>query len=423
MHVLYPADPAGARPVVQHHGEVSAAPTSTYHQGTGGRLYHHTAAAIPSDAVHRVVKCGHPTGSVITTKPYAIVNAIPAQPSDMGYRSIALPQKPAVSGGGHNNMVQVVTSAGQAVQQLIPDNLAQQSGYRIPVTSASGGSSLPPPPSYSTYIAGKKSNPEKVSEEEVQSIQKKIGDAFTQSSEDMLLSAFEEALKKFQNNEKAYKRNLANGSVTTPSTSSTKTHGTSSTKTQVAVPKPLPESIRVMPTASQGHHPQQQQHHHHQYLQVAAAPPNIPAPQQQQQQLLFQQIPAGEYYTIPAVSGGNQVRVAGLYYPNIDQSEPHKVIMAAKKVASPTKPQTSLLQRVIMQERPRLAGQVGVTSQPQQLTTKGTYPVHQRTTTTTTGSAGTRHSNKMKCAWCGGGAIYLCSGCQAEWYCGNECQV
>lgn len=305
-------------------------------------------------------------------------------------------------------MMQVVPSSGQAVQR---ENLTQHSGYGVPVTTTS---SLPPPPSYSTYIAGKKTNSEKVSEEDVQSIQKKIGDAFTQSSEEMLLSAFEEALKKFQDNDKAYKRSsVGGGSELAP--------GTSGTKTQAAVPKPLPESIRIMPTTSQSQ--QQKQHHYHPYLQVAATPPNMSAPQQQQQ-LLLQQIP-GDYanlYTIPAVSGaGNQVRVAGLYYPNMDQSEPHKVIMASKKVASPTKPQT-LLQRVIVPDRPRLSGHhQGVSSRPQQQVTKGTHPAQR--TTTTTGSSGTRHSNKMKCAWCGGGAIYLCSGCQAEWYCGNECQV
>lgn len=432
MRVLYSVEPA-PRQVMHHRGEAS--PKSTIHHGTGTRLYH--AAPVHSDLAQQVGKISHhPPGTVVTTKPYAFVNAIPTQSSDGGYRTIALPQKPLSAaggvGGGHagHHVVQVVPTAGQAMQQLVPENPSQQSGYMIPVTSSGPGSSSlpPPPPSYSTYISEKKTNKEKVSEQDVRSIQKKIGDAFTQSSEVMLVSAFEEAWKKFQDNGKVYNESsqeASNGLEVVPGTSNQLSLVTS--EPRVVAPKPLPESVRMIPATTQ----------HQQYIQFTTAPPNTP---QQQPQLLVQQIPSDYIYAIPAPAGENQnqVRATGLYYPNVDQSDSHKV--AVKKVPCTKTSQSSLLQGVILQERPRLLGQLqGLgTSRPQlvakgtqlptkgsthagQLATKGTHPGH-RATGTGTSTAGIV-GNKKKCAWCGGGAIYLCSGCHKEWYCGSECQV
>jgi hypothetical protein len=210
------------------------------------------------------------------------------------------------------------------------------------------------------------STTEKVSREDVQSIQKKIGDAFSQSSEALLVSAFQEALKKFEENEKAY-----TGTQRPTST-------TGAMETQTAVPKSQPEGYQMIPTSSPGH-----------YIRVVTAPPNVP----QQQQVLIQ---PDYLYTIPTAASGNQVRVTGLYYPKADQSEAHKVVMAKSKAPPTTKPQ-----RVIAQENPRQ---------------KETRPV------TKPGQRPPVKTSKQ-CSGCGKGATFLCSGCETEWYCGPDCQV
>lgn len=393
VHVLYSSDSA-SRPVTHHTSSAAA----KHHHGTGTRLYH--TPARPGEAA--AVSHSHHPSSVATTKPYAIVNAIPSQSPDTAYKPIPLPQKPMAGGGpsGHHVM-QIVPANGSTAQQV---GSSQQPGYRTPPSSTSSAPpSLPPPPSYSTYIAEKKK--EKVSKEDVQSIQKKIGDAFTQSSEVMLVSAFEEAWKKFQENDKVYKGQPAVSRKDNP-TSTTSAADVNlvqlSTKPQVIAPKPLTENIQMLPATSQ-------------YIHVVP-PPNV-APQQ----LLLQQVPA-EYtniYSIPTTAPppGNQVRVAGLYYPSMDrthQSDSHKMIMPK----NPPSTSSAILQRVVVQgDRPRLVGHGTSKLQP---TTKGAP-----STTTTGPRARDTGNNKQqkKCSWCGGNAIYLCSGCHQEWYCGNECQV
>lgn len=407
VHVLYSADPA-PRPVA-HHAELSTAPK--YHYGTGTRQYH---TPVLSDGAE-VSQHGHHPSSVVTTKPYAIVNAIPAQPPDIGYRSIPLPQKPAAAGGSgggqHHHVMQIVPATGSAAQQLVSEEPNQ---HRTPSSATSSVPSppLPPPPSYSTYIAEKKNTNEKVSEEDIQSIQKKISDAFTQSSEVMLVSAFEEAWKKFQDNDKVYKQRH---SLTKDKAIAAEANLVQqmSAKPCVVAPKLLSENVRMLPSTSQGH----------QYIHVV--PPNVTP-----QQLLIQQIPGPtEYtniYTIPTTApSGNQVRVAGLYYPSTDrtnQSDSHKVIVTQKHPPT-TKPQSSMLQRVVVQERPshgtECMGPSHGTSQVKLATAKGTLPA----AGPQPGTAETKQHSQKKCSWCGGNAIYLCSGCHREWYCGSECQL
>lgn len=397
MHVVYSPDSA-PRPTLQH-VQVPAvgndASKSAFHQPVGTHFYHTPEMA-------SVSKGGHQPSSVATTKPYAIVNAIPAQPPDVGYRPLALPQKPATvgpeegGGGARQHMLQM--AAGLVAQWS--SSQQQQSGHGTPP----GITLLPsPPPSYSTYVA-EKASAEKLSED-VQSIQKKIGDAFTQSSEVMLVSAFEDAWSRFQDNGAVYKDSKRptvilhgnegfSNAVVVPGTSNQVNQ--MSTTPRLIPPKPLPENVRMLPASSQGH----------QYIISTSAPPPP------QKQLLLQQVPssyAAGVYTIPSPSS-NQVHVAGMYYPGVDQSDPSHKMVATRNPLPPTRSQPAHLQRPQLQERPREGSQAptkkgAATSKP--------VPVQ---------SYKDKPFNK-KCVWCGKNAIYLCSGCHREWYCGSECQV
>lgn len=384
-------------------------------------------STIPSEATLQVAKSGNqPSGVTMTTKPYAIVNALPPpQSSDVGY--VFHSSKPGMLHGGgpgsssKQHMVQMVPTTAGVPQPISEGTAVQQSGH-VPSSVSTGASSaaaaspgLPPPPSYSKFLTENKRK-SKVSKEDLQSIQKKIGDAFTQSSEVMLVSAFEEAWKKFQDNDKVYKEKEAGGPFMVDGTSpQTDTPGTSSLLHQMSTKPPnRAKSTHAGPSALLGP----------KYIHASPAAAGGGA----QQQMVIQPV-APDYatiYTIPApkaaaASGAqakHQVHVTGLYYPAVETAE-----------SSPS--QSDLGNVVAKQQHSSAVTSQEPQPQPQSqhrideaLTHPQVAKPHTPTTTTTQQGPQTRRKKSQKyCARCGENATYLCSGCHLEWYCGRECQV
>lgn len=393
-------------------------------------------SAVPSDST---AKSGVHPSSVATTKPYAIVNAIPTQPSgDVGYRPATVPEKvPGVLADGvvggndsskhlhQHGTVQVVQTAGGRVTHFVSGQSIQPGQVR---TSEGSSTNIPssisrPPPSYSSFVSEKSS----AIDEDLQSIQKKIGDAFTQSSEVMLVSAFEDAWKKFQANERAYKEKTGSAVDKPFPTKIVSTEP--STKPNVVVHQPVVSRPRVagsekvvrgLPTASQRPIAPK-------YVHTAIAT----GPDGSQQQVALQ--PVGNttmVYAIPAPAptsahpstvAGKHVHVTGLYYPTTMDAT------SQKQSAPEQQHQTSVKQHVPISRAHHhhhhhinrgqqgrgghIKPQGSVTSTP---TTQGGVP---------RGRITARKTTSNRCAKCGKNATYVCSGCRTEWYCSRECQV
>lgn len=376
----------------------SSIPKAVIHHSTGAPVYYNPVYTESGP---------HPS----TTKPYAIVNAIPAQPPDVGYRHIALPQKPGVGivggmadVGSNSNKQHTFQLSSTASTQFIPGSVVTS----VPTGHGSmgAGTILTPPPTYSTYIAEKASKKVADVDLDLQSIQKKIGDAFSQSSEVMLVSAFEDAWKKFQANEKVYSetkkekaKELQQASVPKPEDSGVAAQGNlvhqMSTKSRVMA---LTSSEKVG-SVPLGKLPQQQQ-------------------PQQPQQLVIQPAATSEYATVYAIptqgpAGKHNVHVAGLYYPAVETIDP---------------PNQSDLTKVAKQVRVSKA----LSSQHkhiQDLASGKIAKSHIPTSTASqpgppqTSAAQQKFKSYKQCARCGKNATYLCSGCHLEWYCGRDCQV
>lgn len=447
----------------------------------------------PEEAAAVVVKTGggvamHLSG-VTTTKPYAIVNAIPTQSADLGYRSVPLPQKPTAEGGRsagegvgsphsckqqHQQQLMCVVSSAE-MTHLVPGGGGGVGGGSV-IQHITAPPSNPktldyPPPPYPTHLTERASasTPPKA-DFDLQSIQKKIGDAFSQSSEVMLVSAFEEAWAKFQANEKSYKeaKKEREKLSTPPKPESDKevrtlSHGVmhhelpASAKPRPIAPKPSPSSphpgtpLGQMAATTSTTKPRliAPKPSSQQVLMSSAAPghpgPGGPSPPQyvqvngQQQQLVLQpvasdcRLPCTTVYAIPASAHGSkhQVHVTGLYYPAVESPDaPPKALPPPPPPPPPTQSDMNLAsarqlpagtaqhhhRRLVHHDRQ-------VVGQPH----SSTSALHLRGGPTTSqssgGSGGSSQKSSKRCARCGKNATYLCSGCHLEWYCGRDCQV
>ena len=371
----------------------------------------------------------HPS-SVTTTKPYAIVNALPAQSADISTRSAPVSQKPETPAGvvvmegwpnSKQRVICMVSSAG--ITQMITGNA---------VTSTPNSAAMPPPPRrppppYSANSRPQTTQSSPVIDPELQSIQKKIGDAFSQSSEVMLISAFEQAWNKFQANDNVY-GGEAKKEFKMPGASKADTGSSGhalvhqmSTKPRLIAPKPLSENV-IQPT-SVPVGPQ--------YIQVSGHLPPQPQQQQQQQQQLVIQPTGPEYQTIyiPAAPGQQPMHVAGVYYPSApNQSEISLAHMPPRQPPPvPVTAPVSKPQHRLVRERPLInSGQV--VQLPSQTHATPNYTIttsssRQPPSSSSDKPASQKTPGSKKCARCGKGATYLCSGCHVEWYCGRDCQV
>ncbi len=347
-----------------------------------------------------VKKSGSHLSNVTKTKPYAIVNALPVQSADVGYRPIN--QKS--SGSKQQHLVQMVSSTG--VVQLVAKDVFQDS----PNASETVSSVHPPPPTYSMFVADNKKN---TIDDDVQSIQKKIGDAFSCSSETMLVSAFEEAWGKFQANGKKYSKQKSKGNFP----NHREIVQQISTKPRLAAPKPSVKS-----SATPVNSPPQ-------YIHATAVTPT--GPSGSQKHLVFRSIPQ-EHDTVYAGTAGpgssHQVHQAGLFYPTAvevgapgsSHQQVHQAALfypAAVDVSGP--PEHSIRPKQPLQQQQRVITKVSshnkVHGQQNQQVKVPTKPAVSQ-------GKVVRKSTKQ-CARCGDNATFLCSGCEVEWYCGRDCQV
>ena len=300
---------------------------------------------------------------VSTTKPYAIVNAMPGSP-------------------------QIIYTTSQAVQPSI-------GGVTVPA-----GSTTPHPPK--TFSLQEKQNVSCKSQnhEVVQTISKKIGDAFNSGNEKMLVAAFEDAWKKFQANGQQYESGktlsgkILSGTVLgkeppPPNVEVFSVPGTSSRvnllrqNPRMLAPKsssPLPISqvIAPPPLSSQGQSK-------YVYTAANAAQPQV-------------------YLQPVAVSPGS------------GQQPPHSKVHTSGLFYPPNVPDVTTVQKKASNVQMVVVNQNTPVPNVRHLGTNSNNTVNT--------DSHRRRSNKAKiCARCGKSATYLCSGCHMEWYCGRECQV
>ena len=279
--------------------------------------------------------------------------------------------------------------------------------------------SLPQPPK--TYsLVPKKQTQEKQTQhrEVVQTISKKIGDAFDSGNEKLLVAAFEDAWKKFQANGEQYKPPGGHIKLTgttkvvskdppppnaevfaVPGTTSrvSLVRQTSANRTVLA-PKtssPIPTQQVIAPP------PLSSKEQTQSYVYTAATSADQPA------QVYLQQITTGQKQQQQQSLSHSKVHSSGLFYP---PSSTESVTVVQKKAPGPG----TGIQRIVVSQ----------SSSGVHHSRSGDRPVRETSESQQTTTTHRRRSSKSKyCARCGKSATYLCSGCHMEWYCGRECQV
>ena len=307
-------------------------------------------------------------------------------------------------------------------------------------------------------------------------IGKKIGDAFANCSEEMLIAAFEDAWKKFQANGKKYEaltlksRNskvFVGKPTIPPNAEVVSVPGASSRLSLVRptysrpklVPKPSADQVIVSdpqpsPAVAQ-QPPQQQQQQQVQYIYSYA--PNTSQPQ------LYIQ-PVSSDYAIYTISPNNaqHPQAQAHPHPQAPHVQPQTLVQPQGQIQGQAAPKTYQVQTsgvfipahaterdlngspVVVQSVPVVGSPQPVPSAPKQAprvqknmpersqavqqahpvqhhtvvrkvrTEAGVYPLKPREPVT---------KPTRQCALCDKEATYLCSGCRGVWYCGKDCQV
>lgn len=358
---------ASTRPTSQVPTSVIVACSPT----AASNVAHSTASTVPGAVVYSAIGPNVAAfSSVNTTKPYAIVNAMPG--------------------------TQIVYTASQGVQPS-----------QVRGTVAAPARSLPQPPKTYSHVSEKHNVGGKMHQSDVvQTISKKIGDAFDSGNEQLLVAAFEDAWKRFQANGKQYKhgsgqsllgreglppnaevfsvpgtgsrvnlvRQTSNGSNRLLASKMTLPH---STVQQVIAPPPLssqPQTNYIHTAANAAQPPV--------YLQPVTVSSAAPAGQQL----------------------NTKLQSTGLFYPPNSASG----VAATQKKATVG---TSNQRVIVNQSAPVVRHSVnsGGSERTQESSRKP--------------RSSCSKAKPRFCSRCGKSATYLCSGCHAEWYCGRECQV
>ena len=381
---------------------------------------------------------------VNTTKPYAIVAALPAAADSMGNIEYRIPVSQQTSD------IQYITTPAPQILPQHTEKLAQAQdvtyaySYKKPSSVLLKTPTLPTPrPSAPTVTPqSQESGHDDDIASHLQTISKKIGTAFAQFSEEMLIGAFEDAWKKFQANGRKYEAltRLENSSTrSSASPSSTikanyppnaeviSTPGISPKLSLVrpahSRPKPIAPKPAIQTATPTAMTPQ--------------AVASIPSGQQQyiytynasasQPQVIIQPVNSDYAIYTAAVAQASQkqktyqVQTSGLYYPATASEGGSKVDMASA-AAVITPKQVVNTQLAAPQQVPKVSPQRVVTARPTQSTTTPLQHQPPRRTSTLPRRRTSSKSIRL-CALCGKEATYLCSGCHAEWYCGRECQV
>lgn len=393
-----------------------SSPKSVVHTPNGPALYY---APVHPDVLSNQGGGGAYPTSVTTSKPFAIVNALPVSSSEA---PVAISQK--VGEGSRQQLVEVeVYRDGNGLSHIIPVSmLPQQQGYLSPDSTAGAE---PMAASFPTIVSATdekgKTVGKKIRPEDLQSIHKKIGDAFNTSNVSMLMSAFNEAWDKFQANGTKYQNqqvtfnNVSFGIANQPVDGNLV-----STRPRVVAPKL--SSIPVATGTPSASSPQ--------YIHAA----KVPAGSQKQQQYILQPITSNSSYAalyaaIPTSSHQLPTTATAAAYPTTSspalriQSEQTGSIVTAKTppVLGSNKGPVADQQHGVKQnqvaipahEKPygyRQPQQARFASRPTTTTKPGSLPINTR-------------KPVKSCAKCRKGATFLCSGCHHEWYCGRDCQV
>ena len=311
---------------------------------------------------------------------------------------------------------------------LAPGSVLQPNGSYMLTTGNSG-----------SFSVENKCNTNSPTESIIKEIGKKIGDAFVNCSEAMLVAAFEDAWKKFQANGKKYEALSTVGRQpevvssykpsAPPNAEVVNVPGCSPRLTLVrpaypqhrVVAKPNSEISRVsssQPTTPvTSVQPQQQK-----LCYVYSYAPNATQPQVHLQptssdfQVYTVQSTLNNAFTqTQATSKVHQIQSPGaLHVSNKDLSSqvilsPVQVITSPKSLAKNN--------QITLVENPAIAQGIEQKSSSQ----------HQRKSQLME-SSGRMHTQKEAksiryCSQCSKEATYLCSGCRGVWYCGERCQV
>jgi hypothetical protein len=404
-----------------------------------------------------------------TTKPYAIV---PAQPTaSIEVQGIAVNQQgtPVIS-----PQIQLGYSSAPYIQAA---SVAQTSGIkRTAHTTESWAASKSS--KFSTVSvpsqSGKGTSHQRISDEQTNAqldeIGKKIGDAFANSSEHMLIAAFEDAWKKFQANGKRYQVPKSSSrrvgvtetsahpkSIAPPNAEVVSVPGTSSrlslirptySRSKIAAMQSSPDQLVCAPADSQTAlattEPQKQQQVQFVYYDSSLQPqvyttgteyagttlyaiaPNNAQPSSydhivkqapRQGKSVQKQIQSsGIYIPGPATDVGvSNKQTAAVVLEQVSAGGPAKSVVQVPRSQQQQQHQMAVTERV---KQPEKAVQhLSVLRKPQHVASDQYSVVKQKSQTVATGKVA------RQCALCTKEATYLCSGCHRIWYCGRDCQL
>ena len=265
---------------------------------------------------------------------------------------------------------------------------------------------LPLPPKTYSLVSEKQSSGNKLQHHEVvQTISKKIGDAFDSGNEQLLVAAFEDAWKRFQANGKQYEPGAHVVSMSgtkilgkDPPPPNAEVFAVPGTTSRVNLVRQTSASRVLTPNTSSPLPVQQM-----------IAPPPLSSNEQTSYVYTAANAAQPKVYLQPVtVNSGQQsqpqshskVHSSGLFYP---PSSAENTTVLHKKSSG------TGVQRVVVSQNSPVVRYAAANSDAQ--------------TSQATGHRRRRSSKSKFCARCGKSATYLCSGCHTEWYCGRECQV
>ena len=485
--IIEPMVPAASTSVV--YSQTASIPAAV----TGSQAINTSSAKALSSPVYRTQVVSGKSMPVATTKPYAIV---PAQPTEsVEIQGIAVDKRgtPVIS-----TQVPVGYSVVPVQATVTPTVGAKQVAYPAEKMHSSGNISQSKFPTFasvsSRILPSTKNNghaasldkiertPDEQTAANLDDVGKRIRDAFANHSEAMLIAAFEDAWKKFQDNGKRYPstaKKMGHPETTTtsgkpvvpPNAEVVSVPGTSSrlslirptySRSKISVPKSSPDRI-VRETNTQPSPcvvpPQQSQQKQQQvqYLyytdgssqpQVFAvssdysgttalyAVPPINAQPSHTQQLVKQAQPQGA-----SSQKMYQVQTSGIYVParatgmTLGSNKPAAVVMEMeqvigggnKAVVQAPRNQIALTEKAVaVQQAPE---QVPAAAVQHLSVLRKTLPVIENgagygNSVIKRKSVASPASKAIRlCALCTKEATYLCSGCRRIWYCGKDCQV
>ena len=403
-----------------------------------------------SSSVYRAQVINSKSLPVTTTKPFAIV---PAQPTvtPIEIQSIAVDQRgtPVISpqlSVGYGavpsvSYIQTAVKPGSDVKQA-PENWSgssKLSGVSKRISHSSGHQRLA-------------KTPDEQAAAQIDEISKKIGEAFTNSSEKMLITAFEDAWKKFQENGKRY-----------PSGSGARRYSETVVHTKpiappnaevVSVPGASSRLSLIRPTYSRSKISALQSSPDR-LVRVSDAQPSVQEKPKHIQYVYYSDGPtqpqrfavSSEYpgkMAVYAIAPNNaqpscdqmtqqaqptqektcrQVHTSGVYVPAraTDLGSNKQAAIVLEQVparASKTVVQTSQQGTVSVQKQQQVVQHMSVLRKSQPVVGSEEYAVMKRKS-----SSSVTGKIVHQCALCSKEATYLCSGCRRIWYCGKDCQV